>query len=246
MEQCQCDSGSPCWVCVCCFLLIYRSDINGRRVLSSGWLASYMGQSEVPASTTWVFRITGVFGGKSGPYSTIFLWLGFPFGGQKQGQPTPKLVLFEFLVTRAFSGGTIKKSGVHNCTVHSTQYTVHSTQYTVHSTQYTVHSTQYTVHSTQYTVHSTQYTVHSTQYTVHSTQYTVHSTQYTVHSTQYTVHSTQYTVHSTQYTVHSTQYTVHSTQYTYTVQLCTPNFFIVPPLNARVTKNSNKTSFGVG
>ena len=159
--------------------------------------------------TTWVFRIPGVFGEKSGPYSTIFLWVGFPFGGQKQGQNTPKLVLFEFLVTRAFSGGTIKKlAWLHNCTVHSTQYTVHSTQYTVHSTQYTVHSTQYTVHSTQYTVHSTQYTVHSTQYTVHSTQYTVHSTQYTVHSTQYTVHSTQYTVHSTQYTVHSTQYTV--------------------------------------
>ena len=145
---------------------------------------------------TWVFRIPGVFGGKSGPYSTIFLWLGFPFGGQKQGQTTPKLVLFEFLVTRAFSGGTKNLAWLHNCTVHSTQYTVHSTQYTVHSTQYTVHSTQYTVHSTQYTVHSTQYTVHSTQYTVHSTQYTVHSTQYTVHSTQYTVHSTQYTVHS--------------------------------------------------
>ena len=119
---------------------------------------------------SWVFRIPGVFGGKSGPYSTIFLWVGFPFGGQKQGQNTPKLVLFEFLVTRAFSGGTIKLAWLHNRTVHSTQYTVHSTQYTVHSTQYTVHSTQYTVHSTQYTVHSTQYTVHSTQYTV---QYTV-------------------------------------------------------------------------
>ena len=47
----------------------------------------------------WVFRIPGVSGGKSGPYSTIFLWVGFPFGGQKQGQNTPKLVLFEFLVT---------------------------------------------------------------------------------------------------------------------------------------------------
>ena len=104
------------------------------------------------------------------PYSTIFLWVGFPFGGQKQGQNTPKLVLFEFLVTRAFSGGTIKKNW-RGCI--TAQYTVHSTQYTVHSTQYTVHSTQYTVHSTQYTVHSTQYTVHSTQYTVHSTQYTV-------------------------------------------------------------------------
>ena len=93
----------------------------------------------------WVFRIPGVFGGKSGPYSTIFLWVGFPFGGQKQGQNIPKLVLFEFLVIRAFSGGTIKKlAWLHNRTVHSTQYTVHSTQYTVHSTQYTVHSTQYT------------------------------------------------------------------------------------------------------
>ena len=73
-----------------------------------------------------MFRIPGVFGGKSGPYSTIFLWVGFPFGGQKQGQNTPKLVLFEFLVTRAFSGGTIKKklAWLHNCTVHSTQYTV--------------------------------------------------------------------------------------------------------------------------
>ena len=59
---------------------------------------------------SWVFRIPGVFGEKSGPYSTIFLWVGFPFGGQKQGQNTPKLVLFEFLVTRAFSGGTIKKN----------------------------------------------------------------------------------------------------------------------------------------
>ena len=129
----------------------------------------------VAVSETWVFRIPGVFGGKSGPYSTIFLWLGFPFGSQKQGQNTPKLPLFEFLVTRAFSGGTINKNW--RCCITS-QYTVHSTQYTVHSTQYTVHSTQYTVHSTQYTVHSTQYTVHSTQYTVHS----IHSTQYTVHS----------------------------------------------------------------
>ena len=65
-----------------------------------------------PGFNPWVFRIPGVFGEKSGPYSTIFLWVGFPFGGQKQGQNTPKLVLFEFLVTRAFSGGTIKKIGV--------------------------------------------------------------------------------------------------------------------------------------
>ena len=84
---------------------------------------------------SWVFRIPGVFGEKSGPYSTIFLWGGFPFGGQKQGQNTPKLVLFEFLVTRAFSGGTIKKNWrgciAAQCTVHTVQYTQYSTQYTV-------------------------------------------------------------------------------------------------------------------
>ena len=77
-----------------------------------GILNNLFGEKKKKDFETWVFRIPGVFREKSGPYSTIFLWVGFPFGGQKQGQNTPKLVLFEFLVTRAFSGGTIKKIGV--------------------------------------------------------------------------------------------------------------------------------------